>query len=214
MSKNDDNELMIFDQIINNSTKMSILATMSTTINSIYDVKFTNRQKLLNITDDILIYYSSFVILIGTIFNLINFLCFYRMKKRNSQNIYLGALALSELFNLYINITLPLADRLNLFNLSKINKKWFCIINGYLVEVALLLPVWIMVLLSLERCLSILFPLHKNLFSTRKKAKITLCNLTCVILLWSSFKFVSAGIEVNLNSFKNDLFSHNFNYVI
>jgi hypothetical protein len=165
--------------------------------------KLERKKQILKITDEILIYYSVFVIITGTFFNAINFFCFYRMKKRNSQNIYLGALSLSEILNLHINITLPLVvktqtDSLNfIFSSSnRLTNKYFCIINGYAVEVALLLPNWILVILSLERCLCLMFPLRKNSFSTRKKAKLTLSILVVVILLWCCFKFYTAGVEV------------------
>lgn len=57
------------------------------------------------------------------------------------------------------------------------------------------IPVWIMVILSLERFISITWPLRKNIFSTRKQAKRTLFILILVILLWCTFKFKTAGVE-------------------
>lgn len=122
----------------------------------------------------ILKYYSILVVIFGTIFNLINFFCFYQMKKRNSQNIYLIFLSLADLFNIQINISVPLVRNLFLQDDSTGNAdsdnekrnllsyKFFCILDGYLVEIGLLLPAWIMVLLAAERFIIIMWPLQKN----------------------------------------------------
>ena len=118
-------------------------------------------------------YYSILVVIFGTLFNLINFFCFYQMKKRNSQNIYLIFLSLADLFNIQINISVPLIRNLFLHdesfgsNYNKNGKsllanKLFCILDGYLVEIGLLLPAWIMVLLAAERFIIIMWPLKKN----------------------------------------------------
>jgi hypothetical protein len=52
-----------------------------------------------------------------------------------------------------------------------------------------------MVLLSIERFVSIMFPLKKNLFSSRKNAKQALAILTCIILIWSLYKIATPGVE-------------------
>lgn len=164
--------------------------------------------------DMVMIVYSVFIVVFGTLFNLLNFGCFYRMKKRNSQNIYLGALSLADLFNIQINILIPLLSRLagsyefslksylkentlKLFekDFSEELNDFLCTLNGYLVEVCLLMPVWIMVILATERFFSIMWPLRKNIFSTRKHAKITLAILTAIVLTWSLFKLETAGVE-------------------
>lgn len=170
--------------------------------------------RLVNLVDRVLIVYSTFIIIFGTIFNALSFGCFYKMKKRNSQNIYLGALSLAEMFNTHINILVPLLTRLadyknfslqqflhnfslslfkndysvNLYNLA-------CMLNGYLVEVCLLFPVWIMVVLSVERFFCVIWPLKKNLLSTRKNSKVVLFFLLFTICTWSLFKFKTAGVE-------------------
>lgn len=170
--------------------------------------------RLVNLADKILIIYSSLIVFFGTIFNALNFGCFYRMKKRNSQNIYLGALSLSEMLNIHVNILVPLLIRLadyshfslqkflHSFTMSLFQKDYsaeiydfLCILNGYLVEVCLLLPVWIMVILSTERFFCIMWPLKKNLFSTRKNAKSILGLLLLAVCMWSMFKFKTAGVE-------------------
>jgi len=145
-------------------------------------------------THAILKYYSIMVVIFGSGFNLINFACFYQMKKRSSQNIYLIFLSLADLFNIQINITIPLIrnalSKKNLvdfdffFNESESGvtnfttttpgiqtsgpndwAEFFCILDGYLVEVGLLLPAWIMVVLAAERFLIIAWPLRKNVSS-------------------------------------------------
>lgn len=170
--------------------------------------------RLVNLADKILIVYSIFIVIFGTVFNGLSFGCFYRMKKRNSQNIYLGALSFSEMLNIHVNILVPLLSRLadyhnfslkiflrnfsvSLFkeDFSRELYDFLCIFNGYLVEVCLLSPVWIMVILSTERFFCIMWPLKKNLFSTRKNAKTILCVLLLTICVWSTFKFKTAGVE-------------------
>ena len=125
------------------------------------------------------------------------------MKKRNSQNIYLGALSLSDFFNIQINITLPILNRYKMINITFINiidestnkNVYLCIIYSYLVEVFLLLAPWIMVIMAIERFVYLMWPLYKNYFCTTKKAKITLFCLFVLILIWSMFKLKTAGVE-------------------
>lgn len=81
--------------------------------------KFIKYKIISNYTYIILKYYSIFIIIVGTIFNGINFICFYRMKKRNSQNVYLSALSLADLYNLQI-VNIQLINQLILFNIFKL----------------------------------------------------------------------------------------------
>ena len=100
-------------------------------------------------TDDLLISYSIMIVVFGVILNLVNFACFYRMKKRNAQNLYLGALSAAEILNIMVNIAVPLLIRLsknhqlgqtfkNVVH-NTIGKRFFdfyCVIYSYLVEVS------------------------------------------------------------------------------
>ena len=82
------------------SNKTSLIEQSNEQINE----RFRYYQKLSVLTHLILKYYSIIIIVLGTILNLINFACFYRIKKRSSQNVYLSFLSLAELFNININI--------------------------------------------------------------------------------------------------------------
>lgn len=160
---------------------------------------FIRLKAISDIMYEVLKYYSICVIVFGTLLNLINFVCFYRMKKRSSQNVYLGALSLAELYNIQINILIPLLKSMypKLIQTIK-DSEWrelICTVDGYLVEVGLLLPVWMMVVLAFERFLCIMWPLRKNNFATPKHAKKVLTILIAVILIWSMYKFDTAGIE-------------------
>lgn len=159
---------LTFLSSFNDSNKTSLIEQSNDQINE----RFRYYQKLSDLTHLILKYYSIIIIVLGTILNLINFACFYRMKKRNSQNVYLGALSLADLFNIQINIFVPLMKSIY----PEINKKiiasrfkfLICSLDRYLVEVGLLMPVWIMVVLAFERFFCIMWPLRKNNFATPK----------------------------------------------
>ena len=165
------------------------------------DSEFQSHTEFLEITNLVLKYYSILVILFGTIFNSINFGCFYRMKKHNSQNVYLSALSLADLFNIQINILVPLVrssfkqsfieDFDSLSSDSKQSFGWgsfLCILDGYLVEIGLLLPVWLMVVLAAERFIIIVWPLRKNSICTPHHAKLVLTALITTILIFSLYK--------------------------
>lgn len=82
--------------------------------------------------------------------------------------------------------------------------RFFCYMNGYLVEVGLFLPVWIMVILATERFISIMHPFQLNIFGTRKKAKKILVFLVITILIWSSYKFKTGGLETQSTFLKSN----------
>jgi hypothetical protein len=139
---------------------------------------------------------------------LIDFLILFNTwNLRNSQNLYLGALSVADLFNIHINILVPLSNRLLPVSYDENSEtfisRFFCYMNGYLVEVGLFLPVWIMVILATERFISIMHPFHLNIFGTRKKAKKILAILVISILLWSSYKFKTGGIETQSTFLKS-----------
>lgn len=92
----------------------------------------------------VLINYSLLIVIFGVVLNMVNFACFYRMKKRNAQNLYLGALSAAEALNIIINIGVPLF--ILIFNrgwlghalkdlLHKRFIGFYCIMYSYLVEV-------------------------------------------------------------------------------
>lgn len=136
--------------------------------------KIIQLKALSEITYEVLKYYSLVIVILGTVLNLINFACFFRMKKRNSQNVYLSALSLADLFNIHINITVPLFKTMypaiieRLYQPNTFVKVFFCNLESYFVEVGLLLPVWVMVVLAFERFFCIMWPLRKNNFATPK----------------------------------------------
>lgn len=141
-----------------------------------------------------LIVVSVFTCIFGTLFNLINFVVFYRMKKRNTQNIYLIALSLADIYNIQMNILIPMLRTLWIKFDNMFYETHMCKVNGYLVEIGLLMPVWIMVLLAAERFYCIMCPL-KNVTSSPRNAKLILSLLLCVVMGWSMFKFKTAGVE-------------------
>ena len=209
--------LATFPQVIvSNNTKKNTVENILNLTKSSEHLNFY--LSFLNVTNNVLKYYSIGIIILGTLFNCLNFACFYRMKKRNSQNVYLSALSLADLLNVQVNILLPVIKNIKSENKneSKLlhqsfdtlfiteSNQWnhlLCILDGYLVEVTLLLPVWIMVILATERFLCIMWPLHKNVFCTPRKAKIILMTLVSIVLSWCLFKIGTAGVE-NDSTFK------------
>lgn len=137
--------------------EITMNSNSSNPLNSMNDVFNSELLALIDLhqkTDRILIPYSIFIIFVGVVTNLVNFACFYRMKKRNAQNLYLGALSVAEIFNILINIAVPILSREieknqipvkeHLANITYFLFKaessdnfylFFCVLNSYIVEV-------------------------------------------------------------------------------
>ena len=85
--KNESNEFNSYysDQKYNENSNGSILGPKSDTKDEFLDVNndtLSINQKIFRITDIILNTYTFFVIIFGSIFNILSFCCFYKMKKR------------------------------------------------------------------------------------------------------------------------------------
>jgi len=71
---------------------------------------------------------------IGTILNLFSLDYFLKMSKRNSQNIYLSVLSLSDTIDLHMNFTLPMLRQSTTFDNYFRNSTILCHLTGVLIE--------------------------------------------------------------------------------
>ncbi|CAF0998415.1 unnamed protein product [Adineta ricciae] len=137
------------------------------------------------------------LVVIGTLLNLFSLCCFLKMNKRNSQNVYLSVLSLSDTINLHINFTVPLlrgwSEQMDsFFDSSKV----LCRINGFFTEFFLIFPTWIIVLLTCERLISIMWPLKCYSLYTHRRAKISIIFLAFFIMILCLYRFVDLkGID-------------------
>ena len=130
------------------------------------------------------------LVVIGTLLNLFSLCCFLKMNKRNSQNVYLSVLSLTDTINLHINFTIPLlrgwSEQIDLFFDSS---TVICRINGFFTEFFLIFPTWIIVLLTCERLISIIWPLKCYSLYTHRRAKISILFLAFFIMILCLYRF-------------------------
>jgi hypothetical protein len=174
--------------------------------------KIFQYHTILRSTHKILLIFTIIVIIIGSIQNFISFLCFNQMKKRNSQNVYLKALSIVQFLNIQINLLIPMMMNEGYFdnfakNFPEILSKIFCHSYGYLIDIFLLLPPWIMVVLATERLCAIIWPFQKNIFATAHNARRVLFIVHIIVFIWCTYKFVTPGIEINSAFHESDPFS-------
>ena len=139
---------------------------------------------------------TGILIVIGTILNLFSLYCFLKMNKRNSQNVYLSVLSLVDTINLHINFTLPMLRRFGTFDDAFRSLGILCRLTGVLTEFFLIFPTWIVVLLTFERLIFILWPLKRRSSFTQTRAKLSIIFLALVVLLLSFYRiFDLKGID-------------------
>jgi G protein-coupled receptor 139 len=98
---------------------------------------------------------------------------------RSSFSVYVKSMAISDTFVLIFK----LASYLN-----KESKKYFpslCTILPFCSEASVLLSVWIIVTITIERTLVVLFPLHKNKFVSTYRARFTVMIIGIVTIIFS-----------------------------
>lgn len=136
------------------------------------------------------------LVFIGTVLNLFSLYCFLKMNKRNSQNVYLSALSLGDTINLHVNFTIPLLRQIEVIDNYFQYIPIICRINGFLTEFFLIFPTWIVVLLTCERLICILWPLKCYSLYTHKRAKISIFILALVVMCLSFYRFYDVkGID-------------------
>ncbi|CAF3675539.1 unnamed protein product [Rotaria sp. Silwood1] len=129
------------------------------------------------------------LIFIGTILNLFSLYCFLKMNKRNSQNVYLSALALGDTINLHINFTIPILRQIDTIDDYFHNSSILCRVNGFLMEFFLIFPTWIVVLLTFERLICVLRPLKCHSLYTHKRARISIIILGLIVICLCIYRF-------------------------
>jgi len=129
------------------------------------------------------------LVILGTILNLFSLYCFLKMNKRNSQNVYLSALSLGDTINLVINFTIPLLRQIESIDRIFDDAPIICRVNGFLTEFFLIFPTWIVVLLTFERLVCILWPLKCYSLYTHKRAKISVFVLAFLVMCLCFYRF-------------------------
>jgi hypothetical protein len=129
------------------------------------------------------------LVVMGTVLNLFSLYCFLKMNKRNSQNVYLSVLSLSDTINLHINFTIPLLRQIDVIDNFIYDHPKLCLFNGFLTEFCLIFPTWIVVLLTFERLICVLAPLKCRSLYTQKRAKFSILILAAVVMCLSAYRF-------------------------
>ena len=128
------------------------------------------------------------LVIIGTILNLFSLYCFYKMKKRNSQNVYLSVLSLADTMNLQINFTLPILRQFSKFDEIFRSASLICRLSGVLTEFFLIFPTWVIVLLTFECLIFITWPLKRRSSYSRTHAKIAVAFLAFIVFGLSLYR--------------------------
>lgn len=139
---------------------------------------------------------TGILIILGTVLNLFSLYCFLKMNKRNSQNVYLSVLSLVDTINLHVNFTLPMLRSFGTFDDLFRSLKILCRLTGVLTEFFLIFPTWIVVLLTFERLICILWPLKRRSSYSQTQAKLSIIILAIVIFALSFYRiFDLKGID-------------------
>jgi hypothetical protein len=139
---------------------------------------------------------AAILVVIGTVLNLFSLYCFMKMNKRNSQNVYLSVLSLGDTINLHVNFTIPLLRKFDVIDVLFDNIPILCRINSFLTEFFLIFPTWIIVLLTFERLICILWPIKCYSLYNHKRAKISIFILALVVMCLCFYRFFDVkGID-------------------
>lgn len=139
---------------------------------------------------------TSILAMVGTVLNAFTTYCFFKMYKRDSQNIFLYVLSISDTINLHVNFALPMLRQWEKFDDYLRNVNVLCRLVGVLTEFSLIFPVWILVLLTVDRLVHVLRLMDRPLSHTRRRAKMSLLILAGSVLAMSVYRlFDVKGID-------------------
>ncbi len=151
------------------------------------------------------LYYTLIVAGVGLLGNIATVLVMKLTKGPKTMKLILICMAVSDGITLLANIPRAVFKRITATVIFK-TSILFCNIDMFFVFSFPAISNWLIVLLSVERALAVILPLHLKLIVTTTKVKIVVGILTLIYFAWASF--------VSLYAFDvNEIFDENGNVV-
>ncbi len=146
------------------------------------------------VMDELNVYITPVIIIIGLTGNLMSFLVFTATHlRRQSSSVYLASLAVADfgfLMSLFV-------IWLSWIKIPILHMEVWCEITVYIGYVCTFLSVWYVVSFTVERYIIVWYPLRKDRFCTRKRARIVVISLALFAGVFYSFATWTSGV-VNL----------------
>ncbi|ELT87212.1 hypothetical protein CAPTEDRAFT_106134, partial [Capitella teleta] len=126
----------------------------------------------------IIIYLSPVLIITGTIGNALSLIVMRTKKfKCSAASVVLSSLAISDTGNLLVSLNRTWIDELSGFNMKHLNRT-ACKTSTFISFLFSHLSSQFVLLLTLERLVSVFFPLHSSQLCSRRRMKIAVAAVT------------------------------------
>lgn len=138
-------------------------------------------------------YMSPSLIIIGTIANILAIIVLLRKNLRHSTTMfYLTVLSIGDILVLYTGLLrnwLRFAFDTDLRDFSNFG----CKLHVFLVYFSLDFSTWILVAVTIDRCISVCLPFHSKTYCTMKHAKITVITICLLMVVLNCHLFGTVG---------------------
>lgn len=148
---------------------------------------------------------SPVLIVVGTLGNTASIIVLTRRSFRNSTCMfYLTVLSCADLLVLYTGLLrfwIRSAFSVDIRTLSI----WSCKVHVFLVYFAMDLSSWVLMTVTLDRCILVCFPFRSRLFTTMKRAPYILTTLVLLLVLVNSHFFATVTVQNNHCTYESRL---------
>lgn len=141
------------------------------------------------------IYAAPVLIFVGTILNIFSIIVLSKKSLRNNTTMfYLLVLSITDLLVLYIGLFRYWL--INAFNFDiRIYGSWICKIHAFLVYFSLDFSSWILVAMTVDRCISIMMPLRAKVCCSVSKSRIVVAFIFLIMALLNSHLFYTVDMR-------------------
>ncbi|CAL1548223.1 unnamed protein product, partial [Lymnaea stagnalis] len=140
---------------------------------------------MLDIERALKVYYSTFLIAVGSVFNILSIVILSRGAFRNSTtSVYLRFLACVDMFVLYNGLSRHFVSGVSGYNIRNLDRS-FCKFNQWSSSFAPDISAWILVAVTTERVVSIVWP-HKVRTVCSKTTAAVLVTIICLVIMVSN----------------------------
>lgn len=157
---------------------------------------FSNNTQTDEIVFFLQTYYLPFIIIAGSVGNILSVLVFFKTKlKKLSSSYYLAALAISDTGFLIV----VMFNWLSNLEVQLYNKPGWCQLFQFLTALFIFLSVWFVVAFTVERFIAVMYPLKRQTMCTIKRAKLVLSVLSIFGVVFCSPVLVFSSVVWNDN---------------